>query len=134
MVNSIPDLNARIAALWTDSIDWITVHSAQIIVAIVLAAIVAAVLLATKWVGKRLVRKHADGAHWPQIIGGALSKIRLWFIAGVALQVVTTYSHAPTLHLRDNRTERLADWYDETKATTFAAWLRTQLGLPVVPV
>ena len=46
----------------------------------------------------------------------------------------TTYSHAPTLHLRDNRTERLADWYDETKATTFAAWLRTQLGLPVVPV
>ncbi len=44
----------------------------------------------------------------------------------------TTYSHAPTLHLRDNRTERLADWCDETKATTFAAWLRAQLGLPPV--
>ena len=44
----------------------------------------------------------------------------------------TTYSHAPTLHLRDNRTERVADWYDEKKATLFAAWLRAQLGLPAV--
>ncbi len=42
----------------------------------------------------------------------------------------TTYSYAPTLHLQDGRTERLADWYDEAKARTFAAWLRTQLNLP----
>ena len=36
--------------------------------------------------------------------------------------------------IRDTRTERLADWSAETKATTFAAWLRAQLGLPAVPV
>jgi small-conductance mechanosensitive channel len=95
MVNSLPDLNARIAMLWTDSVDWIVAHSAQIMVACVLAAIVVTALFAAKWLGRRLKRKHADGAHWPQIIGGALAKIRLWFMAGVALQLVATYSHAP---------------------------------------
>jgi small-conductance mechanosensitive channel len=95
MLNSLPDLNARISMLWADSINWITVHSGQIVVACVLAAVVVTLLLAAKWIGRRLKRKHADGAHWPQIIGGALSKIRLWFMAGVALQVVATYSHAP---------------------------------------
>ena len=95
MVKSLPDLDARIAALWTDSIDWITVHSSQIIVALVLAAIVAAILFGAKWLGSRAARRYADHNHWPRIIGGALAKIRLWFIAGVALQVVATYSHAP---------------------------------------
>jgi small-conductance mechanosensitive channel len=95
MVKSFPDLNARIAMLWADSINWISVHSAQIIVACVLAVVVGIVLFAAKWLGRRLKRKHAEGAHWPRIIGGALAKIRLWFIAGVALQVVATYSHAP---------------------------------------
>jgi small-conductance mechanosensitive channel len=92
---SLPDLNVRITSLWADSIDWVTVHSVQIVIATVLAAVVAVILLGAKWLGRRLVRKHADGAHWPQIIGGAFAKIRLWFIAGVALQVVATYSHAP---------------------------------------
>jgi small-conductance mechanosensitive channel len=95
MVKSLPDLNARIAALWTDSADWITVHSAQIVVALVLASIVAAVLFGAKWLGRRATRRYAEHNHWPRIIGGALAKIRLWFIAGVALQVVATYSHAP---------------------------------------
>jgi small-conductance mechanosensitive channel len=95
MVKTLPDLNARIATLWSESINWITVHSAQIIVALVLAAIVSLVLFSVKWLGKRATRRFAEHNHWPRIIGGALSKIRLWFIAGVALQVVATYSHAP---------------------------------------
>ncbi len=95
MVKSLPDLNTRIALLWTDSIKWIGVHASEIIVACILAAIVVTLLFAAKWLGRRLKRKHADGAHWPQIIGGALSKIRLWFMVGVALQVIAVYSHAP---------------------------------------
>ena len=90
-----PDLNARIATLWAESADWITVNSAQIIVAFILAAIVAMVLLGAKWLGRRTTRRYAEQNYWPRIIGGALSKIRLWFIVGVALQVVATYSHAP---------------------------------------
>ncbi len=41
----------------------------------------------------------------------------------------TTYSHVPTLQLKDGRSEALADWYAEVKAKTFAAWLRAQIGL-----
>ncbi len=94
-MNAVPDFETRIATLWRDSADWIVAHSSQIFVACLLAAVVVSALFAAKWLGRRLKRKHADGAHWPQIIGGALSKIRLWFMAGVALQVVATYSHAP---------------------------------------
>jgi hypothetical protein len=95
MVKSLPDLNARIATLWTDSADWMMAHSTQIVVAFVLASVVAAFLFGAKWLGRRATRRYAEHNHWPRIIGGALSKIRLWFIAGVALQVVATYSHAP---------------------------------------
>jgi small-conductance mechanosensitive channel len=95
MVKSLPDLNSRITTLWTQSADWITVHAAQIVVALVLAFVVAILLLGAKWLGRRAQRRYAEANHWPRIIGGALSKIRLWFIAGVALQVVATYSHAP---------------------------------------
>ena len=89
------DMNARIATLWIDSANWVTIHSVQIVVAAALAAVVAVILVGAKWVGRRLARKHADHNHWRRIIGGALAKIRLWFVVGVALQVVANYSHAP---------------------------------------
>jgi small-conductance mechanosensitive channel len=92
---TLPDLGARITALWNDSIDWTSIHSAQIVVAAVLAGVVAAVLLGAKWLGSRIARKHADHNHWRRIIGGSLAKIRLWFVVAVALQVVANYSHAP---------------------------------------
>jgi small-conductance mechanosensitive channel len=92
---SLPDFNARILSLWAESVAWIEVHSGQIIVALVLAGVVAAVLFGAKWLGRRTARRYAEHNHWPRIIGGALSKIRLWFIVGVALQVIATYSHAP---------------------------------------
>jgi small-conductance mechanosensitive channel len=94
-VTTLPDFSARMSTLWTDSAVWIEVHSAQIIIAAILATLVAIALFSAKWLGRRLARKHRDGAHWPQIIGGALAKIRLWFIAGVALQVVAIYAHTP---------------------------------------
>ncbi len=95
MAQTVPDLNTRIATLWAQSADWITVNSAQIFVAFFLAAVVATVLFGAKWLGRRTARRYAEQNYWPRIIGGALSKIRLWFIVGVALQVVATYSHAP---------------------------------------
>ena len=92
---SLPNLNARIIALWSDSANWVTVHSAQILLAAALAVVVAAILFGAKWIGRRLVRRHAEQNHWRRIIGGALAKIRLWFVVAVALQVVANYSHAP---------------------------------------
>lgn len=92
---SLPDLNARIAASWNDSADWLGAHTGQILLASALAAAAVLALLAAKWFGRRLARRHADLNHWPHIIGAALAKIRLWFVAAVALDVVATWSHAP---------------------------------------
>jgi small-conductance mechanosensitive channel len=95
MMKALPDLETRLATLGRDSADWVVAHSSQIFVALILATVVATILFGAKWLGRRATRRYAEHNHWPRIIGGALSKIRLWFIAGVALQVVATYSHAP---------------------------------------
>ena len=65
-----------------------------------------------------------------QLNYGEVKSVGIEQIAHTGQKGGTTYSYAPTLHLHDGRTEQLADWYDETKAKTFAAWLRTQLNLP----
>nr|MBA3897363.1 mechanosensitive ion channel family protein [Sphingomonadaceae bacterium] len=88
-------LDMRIDALWTDSAEWLTQNTGRIIVALVIGGIVVAVLLGAKWAGLWLARRHADRNHWRRIVGGALGKIRLWFVAAVAAQIVANYSHAP---------------------------------------
>lgn len=90
-----PSLDMRLDALWTDSVTWVTQHTVQIVIALVIAAVVVSVLLGAKWIGSRLARKRNTHSHLPRIIGGAFAKTRFWFIAAVALQVVATYAHAP---------------------------------------
>ncbi len=88
-------LDTRAETLWTDSLAWLTQHTGQIIIALILGAVVVAVLLGAKWVGAWMARHNAEHNHWRRILGTALSKIRLWFVTAVALQVVANYSHAP---------------------------------------
>jgi small-conductance mechanosensitive channel len=85
----------RLGALWTDSALWLTANWGRIIVAVIVAGLVVGLLLGLKWFGARLRKDDAAHNHWRRIIGGALAKTRLWFIAAVAAQVVATYSHAP---------------------------------------
>jgi small-conductance mechanosensitive channel len=97
-MNSTPNAGAfdmRIEAAWRDSALWLTQNYVQIVVAAVVGGIVAAALLGLKWLGKRLAKKHVGTNHWRAIIGAALAKIRLWFIAAVVAQVVARYAHAP---------------------------------------
>lgn len=94
-MTSLTDLNARIATLSNDSVGWVTAHATQILIATAIAAAVVIALLGAKWFGRRLARRHEGVSHWPQIIGGALAKIRLWFVGAVAFEVVARYSHAP---------------------------------------
>ena len=88
-------LDERLAALWNDSAQWLTVNWGRIIVAAIIAGVIVALLLGLKWFGKRLGQNYASSNHWRRITGTALAKTRLWFIAAVAAQVVATYSHAP---------------------------------------
>jgi hypothetical protein len=39
----------------------------------------------------------------------------------------TSYSYAPTFCLTNGREERIADWYDESKAKGFTQWLEEQI-------
>jgi small-conductance mechanosensitive channel len=88
-------LDARLAALWNDSVQWLTVNWGRIIVATIIAGVVVAILLGLKWFGTRLRKSYSANNHWRRIIGSALARTRLWFITAVAAQVVATYSHAP---------------------------------------
>lgn len=90
-----PEFDARIGALWSDSIEWMTVNTGRILVAVVIAAIIVTILLGAKWVGTRLAKTYAEHNHWRRVVGGALAKIRLWFVVAIAVQVVATYSHPP---------------------------------------
>jgi small-conductance mechanosensitive channel len=88
-------LDMRLDTLWTDSVIWVTQHTVQIVIGLIIGAIVVSILLGAKWIGRRLSKNYANHNHWPRIIGGALSKIRLWFVAAVALHVISNYAHAP---------------------------------------
>lgn len=88
-------LDARLAVLWNESAQWLTVNWGRIIVAAIIAGLIVAVLLGLKWFGKRLSKNYASTNHWRRITGSALAKTRLWFIIAIAAQVVATYSHAP---------------------------------------
>ena len=89
------DLHARVSSAWDDSAAWITTNGVAIITGAVIAALVSLVLFGAKLAGRHLARRHVGHNHWRRIIGTALSKIRLWFIVAVALQLVATYAHAP---------------------------------------
>jgi len=88
-------LDERLAALWNDSAQWLTVNWGRIIVAAIIAGVIVALLLGVKWFGARLRDNYAERNHWRRIAGSALAKIKLWFVVAVAAQVVATYSHAP---------------------------------------
>ncbi len=81
--------------LLRSSYDWMLAHTTEIIVASVIAGIVVAVLLGAKWAGGWLMTHYATNNHWRRIIGGALTKIRMWFIVAVAAQLVCVFAHAP---------------------------------------
>jgi small-conductance mechanosensitive channel len=90
-----PPLADRLPQLWNDSLVWVQNHSTQIILASLLGAAIVAVLLAAKWVGKRLCERDPQNNHWQSIIGSALAKTRLWFMVAIAAQIVARYAHAP---------------------------------------
>ncbi len=95
ILSSALDLDPRLIALWHDSLAWLTDNTAHIVVASAIAAVIVIGLLAAKWMGRRMARAAAEDNHGRHVLGSALAKIRLWFVAAIALQIVATYSHAP---------------------------------------
>jgi small-conductance mechanosensitive channel len=88
-------IESRPDELLRSSYDWVMAHTTQIIFAGVIAGIVVALLLAAKWGGGWLKTHYSASNHWRRIVGGALVKIRMWFIVAVAAQIVCVFAHAP---------------------------------------
>jgi small-conductance mechanosensitive channel len=88
-------IESRPDALLRSSWDWAMAHTTSIIIASIIAGVVVALLLGAKWGGGWLRTHYAESNHWRRIVGGALAKIRLWFIAAVAAQIVVVFAHAP---------------------------------------
>ena len=88
-------IESRPEDLLRSSYDWASAHTTQIIFASIVAGIIVALLLGAKWAGGWLKTRYAANNHWRRIIGGALAKIRLWFIVAVAAQLICVFAHAP---------------------------------------
>jgi small-conductance mechanosensitive channel len=87
--------NVSLAQIIIDARSWVRLHWADIILASIVAAVVVATLLAAKWIGHRLRMASTAHGEMPDVLGRALSTIRLWFVAAVALRIVANYAHAP---------------------------------------
>jgi small-conductance mechanosensitive channel len=92
-------ITEAIGSWWLALTGWISVHSGQIIVALIVGVALVAALLALKWFGKRL----ADSATpWRATVGRSLSAMRLWFMIALAAELISTYAHAPPDLARTN--------------------------------
>jgi small-conductance mechanosensitive channel len=78
-----------------DIFNWVTSHSFQILVGVVIAAIIVGIIASLKGVGLRICRTDPERGQWRTIIARALSKTRLWFMVAVAAELVVGYARAP---------------------------------------
>jgi small-conductance mechanosensitive channel len=73
-------------------IQWVSVHSVQILALLVVGAVLVGVLIAVQWLGTRLSRSEEP---WRATIGRSLAAMRLWFMIALAAHLVASYAHAP---------------------------------------
>ncbi len=85
----------QIAAFASEATDWISSHLNQIILAIIAGTVIIAVLHGIKLFGVWLCRPGKAPSRWPEVIGRALAKTRMWFMVAVAGQVIIWLGKAP---------------------------------------
>ena len=85
----------QIVQFTTEASDWIDSHLNQIILAAIAGAVILALLHGIKLFGVWLCRPGKVPGRWPEVIGRALAKTRLWFMVAVAAQVIVWLGKAP---------------------------------------
>ncbi len=78
-----------------DADSWTSTHAANIAAATVAALVVAAMLWGLRSLGKRAVAHAPEDALWVRLIGGALSRTRLFFVVAAAIALVARFAEAP---------------------------------------
>jgi small-conductance mechanosensitive channel len=80
---------------WATSADWVSTHTTQIAMSIILGAVIVAALYVAKLLGQWLCRADGAGNRWTTIVGRTLARTRLWFMVSVAAQVIAWLGKAP---------------------------------------
>ncbi len=85
----------QLSQFWVEATDWVTSHANQIIFAVIAGTVIIAALHGAKLFGIWLCRPGRAPGRWPEVIGRALAKTRLWFMIAVAGQVIVWLGRAP---------------------------------------
>jgi small-conductance mechanosensitive channel len=88
-------LLAQLNDAGTQASNWVVGHANQIAISLMVGAVVVAMLYGAKLFGVWLLRPGRSASRWPEVIGRALSKTRIWFKVAVAGQVVAVIGKAP---------------------------------------
>ncbi len=91
--NAIFDIHPE--QVWGSLTQWISGHTQQIFLGLLIGLAIVAVLYGLKAFGLWLCRPDRRGGAWPGIIGKALSRTRMLFMVAVAAQSVSALAHAP---------------------------------------
>lgn len=88
---------ASLENLWADTVTWFNTQGTEITVGLAVGFGIVMLMLIFRRFGERLYLRDASLSTWPSIIGRAMAKTRLWFMAGIGLEMVNIYSAAPIL-------------------------------------
>ena len=89
-------LSVQISQFGVEASDWVSSHANQIIISILVGAVIVGLLYGAKLFGIWLLRPGRSVSRWPEVIGRALSKTRVWFKIAVAGQVIVIIGKAPS--------------------------------------
>ena len=94
-MNDSAPLNLQASVLWTDTREWVSESSFEILVGAGIAAAIVLVMLGAKWIGMRICRSDPGRDHWRTVLGRVLARTRFWFMVIAAARLVVGYAGAP---------------------------------------
>ena len=75
--------------------DWFIANQLGLLIGGIAAAVIVAALLMLRWLGQRAVDQEPEGRTWKSVIGGALARTSLLFMAFAAADAFSTYANLP---------------------------------------
>ncbi|WP_031304041.1 mechanosensitive ion channel family protein [Sphingobium quisquiliarum] len=89
----------NLAEMWRATLDWLSVHSLQILIAAGAAIIIYLALAALLGFAKRILTRPGDPLGLSHVIGRAISRTNHFFMVMVAARLVVSYANPPLLLL-----------------------------------
>jgi small-conductance mechanosensitive channel len=90
-----PSIAVALLSSWGELTHWISNHGTRIAVAAVMAAGLLAILTVLRWLGNRWANAPKARESWRGVIGRSIGAMRIWFMAILALRIVTGVAIAP---------------------------------------